>query len=71
MSHLSAREWDGRMEEGVCLHMSGPPGDSLEVSLGEVSVPSPSVAVVLGLPRMNWGGEMNRRDLLPPGNLAS
>lgn len=55
----------------MCLHMSGPPGDSLEVSLGEVSVPSPSVAVVLGLPRMNWGGEMNRRDLLPPGNLAS
>lgn len=70
--HISVleNEMEGRRRRAF-LHLSGPPGDSLEVSLGEVSVPSPSVVAALGLPQVNGGSEMSRKHLLPPGNLAS
>jgi len=51
--------------------VSGPRGDCVEVPLGEVSLPSPSVAAALGLLQLDRGGERHREDLLSPGHLAS
>lgn len=55
----------------MCLRVSRPWGDSVEVPLGEVSVPSPNVTAALGLLRLDRGGERYREDLLSPGHLAS
>lgn len=51
--------------------VSQPRGDSVEVPLGEVSVPSPRAAAALGLLQVNRSGERHREDLLSPGHLAS
>lgn len=51
--------------------MSGTWGDTVEVPLGEVSVPFPSVAAALGLLQLNRGGEAPREDPLSPGQLVS